>query len=256
MTNTVTQSADTDVTDTDVAAERVRRQRRLVAAFRLFGRYGFDLGVAGHITARDPERPDHFWVNPLAVPFTRMKVSDLLLLNHEGEVLHGDRPVNHSAFIIHSRIHAARPDVVSVAHAHTTYGTAWAAMARPLDPISQNACVFFEDHVLYDDYDGPVMAAQEGEKIADRLGGAKAAILRNHGLLTVGRSVDEAAWWFIAMDRACQVQLIAEAAGTPTLIDPETARAAREISGRASSGELGFQPLFDLITAEPSDMWL
>jgi ribulose-5-phosphate 4-epimerase/fuculose-1-phosphate aldolase len=240
---------------TDFAAERLHRQQRLVAAFRLFGRFGFDLGVAGHITARDPEFPDRFWVNPLAVHFSLMRVEDLLLLDHEGVVLHGDRPVNHSAFIIHSRIHAARPDVVSVAHAHSTYGTAWAAMARPLDPISQNACVFFEDHVLYDSYDGPVMAEQEGRRIAEQLGGAKAAILRNHGLLTVGRSVDEAAFWFVAMERACQVQLIAEAAGTPALIDPETARGAKRISGRAASGELGFRPLYDWIRAEEPDMF-
>src|SRR5271168_2366670 len=100
-----------------VADERRHRKERLAAAYRLFARYGFDEGVAGHITARDPERLDHFWVNPFGMPFGHIRVSDLILVNHEGEVVEGDMPVNGAAFAIHSQIHAARPDVVAAAHA-------------------------------------------------------------------------------------------------------------------------------------------
>ncbi|HLO88706.1 MAG TPA: class II aldolase/adducin family protein, partial [Nostocaceae cyanobacterium] len=122
-------------TFTSIAEERLHRQQRLAAAFRLFSRFGFDEGVAGHITARDPEYPNQFWVNPFGMHFGLIKVSDLILVNHEGEVILGDRPVNRAAFAIHSQIHAARPDVVAAAHAHSLYGKSWSSLGRLLDPL-------------------------------------------------------------------------------------------------------------------------
>ncbi|MBW4683352.1 MAG: class II aldolase/adducin family protein [Microcoleus vaginatus WJT46-NPBG5] len=179
--------------------ERRHWQERLAGAFRLFARYGFDEGVAGHITVRDPEFEDHFWVNPFGMYFGHIRVSDLLLVNHRGEVVKGSRPVNAAAFAIHSQIHAARPDVVAAAHAHSMYGKTWSTLGRLLDPLTQDACGFYEDHALFDDYTDVVLELGEGKRIADVLGNKKAVILRNHGLLTVGHSVDEAAWWFIKM---------------------------------------------------------
>lgn len=185
------------------ADERLHRKQRLAAAFRLFARYGFDEGVAGHITARDPGDPDSFWVNPFGVYFGHIRVSDLILVNGSGEILAGDHPVNAAAFAIHSQIHAARPEAIAAAHAHSIYGKTWSTLGRPLDPLTQDACSFFNDHVVFDDYTGVVLDPREGQRIGQTLGTAKAAILRNHGLLTVGHSVDEAAWWFIAMERCC-----------------------------------------------------
>ena len=105
-------------------------------------------------------------------------------------------------------------------------------VARPtLDPITQDVCAFYDDHAVFDDYTGVVVDLEEGKRIAHALGDSKAAILRNHGLLTVGRSVDEAVWWFITMERSCQAQLLAEAAGTPVPIAPEMARLAAEQVG-------------------------
>src|SRR5213078_2007931 len=124
---------------------------------------------------------------------------------------------------IHSQVHAARPDVVAAAHAHSVHGKSWSSLRRPLDPLTQDACAFYGDHAVFADYTGVVLDHEEGARIADALGGNKAAILANHGLLTVGQSVDEAAWWFITMERSCQAQLLAEAAGTPVLIDRENA---------------------------------
>src|SRR4051794_736041 len=204
--------------------ERLHRKQRLAAAFRLFASYGFDEGVAGHITARDPEHPDHFWVNPLGVHFAQIQVSDLIKVDADGEVVEGRLPVNQAAFAIHSQVHAARPDIISAAHAHSMYGKTWSAFGELLDPITQDACAFYDDHALFDDYAGIVLEVEEGHRIAQALGPHKGVILRNHGLLTAGQSVDEAAWWFIAMERACQSQLIARAAGTPKLIDPGQAR--------------------------------
>ncbi|MGA7952963.1 MAG: class II aldolase/adducin family protein [Gloeobacterales cyanobacterium] len=201
-----------------VEDERRHRQERLAAAFRLFARYGFNEGIAGHITVRDPEFPDCFWVNPIGLYFGHIRVSDLLLVNHKGEVVKGNRPVNTAAFAIHSQIHQARPDVNAAAHAHSLYGKAWSTLGRLLDPLTQDACAFYEDQALFNDYTGVVLDTQEGKRIAATLGASKAVILRNHGLLTVGHSVDEAAWWFVTMDRSCQAQLMAEAAGKPVLI--------------------------------------
>jgi ribulose-5-phosphate 4-epimerase/fuculose-1-phosphate aldolase len=235
-----------------VEEERQHRKERLAAAFRLFGRFGFDEGVAGHITARDPERLDHFWVNPFGMNFKLITTSDLLLVDHEGTVVEGDWPVNGAAFAIHSQVHQARPDVVSAAHAHSLNGKAWSSLHRLLDPISQDACTFYEDHSLFDDFTGVVYDLEEGKRIAHALGEHKAVILSNHGLLTVGQTVDEAAWWFITMERTCQAQLLAEAAGTPKLIDRETAILTRGQVGDPLAGWLSFQPLYEwIVRAEP-----
>jgi ribulose-5-phosphate 4-epimerase/fuculose-1-phosphate aldolase len=236
-----------------VEDERRYRKQRLAAAFRIFGAYGFDEGTAGHITARDPELLDHFWVNPLGMNFTHIRVKDLLLVNEQGDVVHGTWPLNQAAFVIHSQIHAARPDVVAAAHSHSPCGRAWSTLRRPLDPLTQDACAFYGDHALFDDYTGAVLEIEEGKRIAEALGDCKAAILANHGLLTVGRSVDEAAWWFVTMERTCQVQLLAEAAGTPVLIDAEQAEKTSRQVGSPLSGWTQFQPLYDWIVSVQPD---
>lgn len=233
------------------------QKSQLAAAFRVFGKLGFDLGVAGHITIRDEADGNLFWVNPLAKPFSKMSASDLLQVDHDGRIVSGTGVINHSAFVIHAHIHAERPDVNAVAHAHSTYGVAWASLGRMLPAANQNACVFFEDHILFNEYFGPVLTEDEGARIASALrsSGAKAAILQNHGILTVGRSVAEAAWWFIAFERACQVQLLAEASNSaPVLVSRDVALDARRVSGGPVSGELGFQPLLEAILHEQPEL--
>ena len=237
-----------------VEEERQHRKVRLAAAFRLFSRFGFDEGVAGHITARDPERLDHFWVNPLGMHFGHVRASDLCLVNHQGEVVEGDALINQAAFVIHSQVHAARPDVVAAAHAHSVYGKAWSALGRKLDPITQDVCAFYQDHEVFNDYTGVVLDIEEGKRLAHALGEHKALILRNHGLLTVGHSVDEAAWWFITMERSCQAQLLAEAAGTPVLINDEMAALTAGQVGSHGGGWFSFQPLFARILKEQPDL--
>ncbi|MEI8000871.1 MAG: class II aldolase/adducin family protein [Actinomycetes bacterium] len=238
-----------------VAEERLHRKQRLAAGFRLFGRFGFDEGVAGHITARDPEHLDHFWVNPMGVNFSHIRVCDLILVNHEGEIVEGNGILNRAAFAIHSQVHAVRPDVVAAAHSHSLHGKAWSALGRLLDPLTQDACAFYGDHGLYDDFTGVVLDLEEGKRIGHALGGGKAVILRNHGLLTVGHSVEEAVWWFITMERSCQAQLLAEAAGTPILIDDEMAAVTARQVGSPLSGYFSFSPLYDKIIREQPDLF-
>jgi ribulose-5-phosphate 4-epimerase/fuculose-1-phosphate aldolase len=117
-----------------IEEERLHRKQRLAAAFRLWAKLGYDEGPAGHITARDPELSDHFWVNPFGKHFSLISVSDLLLVNHHGEVVEGNDIVNRAAFAIHSQIHAARPDVNAAAHCHSMHGKAWSSLGRLLDP--------------------------------------------------------------------------------------------------------------------------
>jgi ribulose-5-phosphate 4-epimerase/fuculose-1-phosphate aldolase len=238
-----------------VEEERLHRKQRLAAAFRMFSKCGFDEGVAGHITARDPELTDHFWVNPFGMHFGQIRVSDLILVNDKGDVVEGGRPVNAAAFAIHSQVHRARPDVVAAAHAHSLYGKSWSSLGRLLDPITQDACAFYGDHALFDDYTGVVLDTEEGRRISGALGTRKAVILRNHGLLTVGESVDEAAWWFLTMERSCQAQLLAEAAGAPVLIDEAAAELTASQVGSRIAGWFSFQPIWDRITREQPDLF-
>jgi ribulose-5-phosphate 4-epimerase/fuculose-1-phosphate aldolase len=235
--------------------ERTYRKQHLAAAFRLFSKFGFSEGIAGHITARDPEWSDHFWVNPYGMHFGQIRVSDLLLVNEKGEVIEGERPVNVAAFAIHSSVHMARPDTISAAHAHSLHGKAWSSLGRLLDPLTQDACIFYNTHSLFDDYTGPVYDVEEGKRLAHALGGNKAVILRNHGLLTVGQTVDEAAWLFITMERTAQVQLLAEAAGTPILINNDVATLTENQIGTHDAGWFSFQPLFDRISKEEPELF-
>ena len=239
----------------NVEDERKHRKQRLAAGFRLFSKFGFDEGVAGHITARDPERLDHFWVNPFGMHFGRIRASDLILVNDHGEVVEGSWPVNKAAFAIHSRVHAARPDCVAAAHSHSMYGKTWATLGRLLDPLTQDSCAFYDDHALFADFTGIVYDTSEGDRIAGTLGNRKAVILQNHGLLTVGQTVDEAVWWFITMERTCQSQLLAEAAGRPVLITRESATLTRGQLGTPPAGWFQAQPLFDRIAREQPDLF-
>ncbi|RST77181.1 class II aldolase/adducin family protein [Siminovitchia acidinfaciens] len=236
-----------------IEEERIHRKERLAASFRLFSKFGFDNGVAGHITVRDPEYHDHFWVNPYRMHFSQIRVSDLVLVNHQGEVVEGNHEVNKAAFVIHSAVHKGRPDAVAAAHAHSTYGQIWSTTGKLLEPLTQDSCAFYKDHSLFDDYTGVVYEKSEGERIADALGKNKAAILRNHGLLTVGQSVEEAAWWFILMERSCREHVFAHAIGNPIKIDEKYAKITVEQEGTPAAGKSMFQPLWDRIVAEQPD---
>ncbi|GAA2663968.1 class II aldolase/adducin family protein [Streptomyces lunalinharesii] len=242
-------------THAGVEEERRHRKERLVAALRLFGRYGFEEGVSGHVTVRDPEFADCFWVNPFGVSFALMTVSDLVLVNGDGKVVEGRHHVNQAAFTLHAQVHRARPDVVAAAHSHSTYGRALAALGELLDPITQDVCAFYEDHALYDAYTGVVVDEEEGRRIAAALGPHKAVILRNHGLLTVGDSVDAAAWWFLTMERCCQVQLAAKAAGKPVLISHQDAVRTREQLGTDLVAWINYQSLYQQIARSEPEMF-
>ena len=236
-----------------IEEERQHRKTRLAASYRIFAQKGYDHSLAGHITARDPEFADRFWVAPIGPWFGHIRVSDLVLVDHHGNILAGEGPINQAGFAIHSAIHKARPDVVSAAHSHSTHGKAWSALGRLLDPISQDSCFFYEQHVLFEDFTGIVLDTSEGERIAAALGDKRAAILKNHGILTVGKSVESAIAGYVAFENACQTQLLAEAAGTVKPIGHEIARHTAQQTFGGDPGAHGFRPLWDRVLHEQPD---
>jgi ribulose-5-phosphate 4-epimerase/fuculose-1-phosphate aldolase len=241
-----------------VEDERKHRKQRLAAACRVLSECGYEYGFAGHLTVRDPEHPGLYWTNPFALSFRQVRVSDLLLVDHEGVVVEGNRAVNRAGYVLHAAIHEANPDVVASVHAHTVHGMAWAALGRPLDPITQTACGFYEDQALITAEAGSVVLDRDaGRRVAEAFGRAKIAIHQNHGLFSVGReSVDEAVWWFIAADRACRIQLLAEATGRPLhLVAPEAARHSRRHLATPFMAWLHFQPMFDDIAARQPELF-
>lgn len=237
-----------------VTDERRHRKQRLTAALRLFGKYGYGEGVSGHISVRDPEDTDRFWVNPFGVSFSRVKVRDLILVDAEGRVVEGHHRVNPSAFVIHSAIHRAGPGATAAAHGHTPHSRALGALGRLLEPLDQESAAFYQDQVLYSDYEGPSISLAQGEDIAARLGDRRAILLRHHGLITVGGSVDEAVHWFFTYEAAAHVQLLAAAAGQPEPMSHEQALAARDGFGDRQLGWFSFQLLWDEIVHEQPDL--
>ena len=143
--------------------------------------------------------------------------------------------LNTAAYMIHHAIHTARPDVIAAAHSHSIYGRAYCALGKPLDTITQDSCAFHDDHVVYENFNGVVLAEEEGKNIAQCLGNKKAALLQNHGLLTVGHTVEEAVFWFVSMEKCCHAQLMADAAaagkgGSTIKIGDDDARFTYQVS--------------------------
>ena len=160
---------------------------------------------------------------------------DLILVDHSGNVVYGTKPVNRAAFVIHAAVHSARPDVVAAAHAHSPYGKSFSSLGIPLAPLTQDACIFYKDHHVISEQGGAVVFDIEaGKELASKFPDGKAAIHQNHGLFTVGETVDEAAFWFISMERSCQAQLMAMAAGDPIEINDEYLPLIRERVAQAS----------------------
>ncbi len=240
------------------AEHRQHLKERLAGACRAFALQGFDYGFAGHLTIRDPEYPSYYWTNPMAVHFSQVKVSNLILADHEGRVIEGRHAINRAGFVLHAAVHEAHPDILAMCHAHTVYGTAFASLGKELLPITQDAAAFYEDHVVIREEAGQVaVEVKGGHKVAAAFAGVKAAIHQNHGLLTASRhSIESAAFWFIALERCCQQQLLIDATGiAPRLVTPERARYSREHVGSEYIGWLHFQPIWEQLVQTQPDLF-
>ncbi|KAI0206500.1 class II aldolase and Adducin domain-containing protein [Astrocystis sublimbata] len=241
----------------DPLDERQYLKQRLALAFRLFAKKGYDEGVAGHITVRDPVETDTFWVNPFGVAWPLLRASDLIRVNHSGEVVDGGsvRLLNVAAYMIHSAVHSARPDIQAVAHSHSIYGRAFSTLGRNLEITTQDTCAFYNDIALYDTFGGIVLGPEEGHHIAEALGPKKAAILSNHGLLTVGTSIESCVYWFTSLENCCHAQLLADAAaagrgGETVKVAEEEAAFTYKTVGSEQAGWFSAKPAFDMMEHE------
>lgn len=199
---------------TQFSPEDYAVRRDLAACYRLAHHFKMSDVIATHISARLPGEGERILINPFGSLFHEVTASSLVEVTLEGEVLSPDGIINPAGYLIHSTIHAARPDVVCVMHTHTVAGIAVSAQQNGLLPISQQALVI-GDQVTYHDYEGVALLDAERETLVRDLGDKSIMILRNHGLLTTGRSVAEAFWRMLMTQRACEIQIAAMAGGTP-----------------------------------------
>ena len=194
-----------------VAEERAHRKRMCAVGYRIFAAHRWGQLGDGHISARDPELTDHFWLLDWGVPFGEATVDRLVLVGPDGAVKDGDGnptgAVNTAGYNIHAPLLAARLDVVSAAHTHTQFGTPWSANVELFRALSQESCAFVFDQALFDDEEVEVLTYDGGKRIAAALDDRKLAILRNHGLLTVGPTVEDAVAWFVMAERVAEVHV-------------------------------------------------
>jgi ribulose-5-phosphate 4-epimerase/fuculose-1-phosphate aldolase len=232
-----------------VEQERERRKIEVALGYRLLAANKWGDAGDGHISARDPERRDCFWLLRYGPSYHQAHVRDLVLVGPDGELVLGEGIINVAAYYIHHPILAARPDAVSATHVHTGWGTPFSAQVRKFQPITQESCVFFEDHALFDDEEVQVQSVDAGKRIADALGQTRAIILRNHGLLTVGDSVAEAVGSFVQMERVAEAHLKARDA---VPISPEAARFAKADLVRYGAGRVAFAAMVARHIGDPS----
>jgi ribulose-5-phosphate 4-epimerase/fuculose-1-phosphate aldolase len=233
--------------------ERAHRRRMCALGYRIFGALRWGQLGDGHVSARDPILTDHFWLLDWGVPFHRATVDQLVLVGPDGRVVDADGnltgAVNTAGYNIHAPLLAARPDVVSAAHTHTQFGTPWSANVRPFRALSQESCAFVFDQALFDDEEVEVLSYDGGKRIATALGAAKCCILRNHGLLTVGGSVEEAVGWFVMAERVAEVHV---KASEGTAISDEAAAVAAATLAPAPTGWRIFQWLLRSVVDDPT----
>lgn len=189
----------------------------LAAAFRLADRFGWSQLVWNHITARCPDNPNHFLINPMGIRWDEMTASLLVKVDVEGntiEVLDGDGLVPKAGFVIHSGVFEARPDVNAIVHTHTNDGVAVSALKDGLQPLCMEA-LFFYNNMGYHPFEGTSMDNDERTRLAISLGSYKAMIMQNHAPLTVGGSVGEAFVLMYWLQRACEIQMKVLASNMP-----------------------------------------
>ena len=209
--------------------ERAHRKRVCAIGYRIFAANRWGQLGDGHISARDPELTDHFWLLDWGIPFGQATVDGLVLVGPDGTVKDADGnptgAVNTAGYNIHAPLLAARPDVISAAHTHTQFGTPWSANVEPFRALSQESCAFVFDQALFDDEEVEVLTYDGGKRIGAALGDSKLVILRNHGVLTVGRTVESAVGWFVMAERVAEVHVKAPEGAA---ISDEAARVAAD----------------------------
>ncbi|KAK4704378.1 hypothetical protein P7C70_g1836, partial [Phenoliferia sp. Uapishka_3] len=265
----------------DLLAKRQWIKEHMAGAFQFWGKLGYGEGVSGHITVRDPIKRDHYWMNPFAVHFSSITVSKLVLVGPDGYVAPegAQLPINTAD----SAIHHARPTIQAAAHCHSLHGKAWSVFGKKIDILTQDSCLFYDNQAVYESFGGIALAAEEGANIAKALGPKvrpsnagyypqgsraltqhlqnKACILQNHGLLTLGDTVDECAYLFSALENQCKAQLLVSAALADArlekrVIEDEDARFTADTIQFWENTYINFQPEYELLVEEKGEKFL
>jgi len=227
--------------DCGVTAQEWALRGRLASAYHVVEHLGWTESIYGHITLKVPGPERHFLINPYGLRYDEVTAENLVKIDLDGQPVGPvSHPVNVAGYVIHSAVHEARPDLACVFHTHTTAGMAVAAQADGLLPISIHASGFF-DRIGYHDYEGPSLDDNEKSRLINSLGEHKVLILKNHGLLAAGTTLEEAFIVMFRLQRACEIQVAAQAGGGKLVIpDAATCRAAAEMVDRFLSGNEGF----------------
>lgn len=204
-----------------VSAEEWQLRVDLAACYRLVALHGWSDLVFTHISARVPGPEHHFLINPYGLMFDEITASSLIKVDQDcNKLITSPYPVNPAGFVIHSAVHAARPDIQCVLHTHTRAGIAVSAQKNGVLPISQQS-TFVLASLAYHDYEGVAFRDEEKPRLQADMGEANFLMLRNHGLLTVGKTIADAFLSMYTFENACQIQIAAQAGGGElTHVDP------------------------------------
>lgn len=196
-----------------IDAETLRLRRELAACYRLVHHFRMSDLLASHISARVPGREGRLLINQFGLLFNEVSASNLVEIDHDGTVFEpAGAIINPAGLLIHSAVHAARPELGCVIHVHSAAGVAVSAQEDGLLPISQQALVVM-DRLAYHDYEGVALLEDEKARLQADLGDARVMILRNHGLLAVGETIGEAFFWLYTLQKACEIQVLAQSGG-------------------------------------------
>lgn len=235
----------------DPLAERKWVLEHAAGAFRVFARMGYCEGEAGHISVRDPVDPQTFFINPLGVHFAMIMPSDLVHVGADGSILPdgSQAPINAAGYSIHLALLKARPDINAACHTHSIHGRSFSTFGRPLEMLNQDACIFYNNQAVYTNFGGVAIEGEEGLEIAEAARGTRNVILQNHGLLTMGKTVDEAAYMFTLMENSCHAQLMADAAAASGIekkyISDDVAAYSAFVTNDSETMYGSFQPEFN-----------
>jgi len=234
----------------DYAREEARLRRELAAVYRLVAHFKMTDLIFNHISVRLPGPEHRFLLNPYGLLYEEITASNLVIVGLDGQLItEGPWRVNPAGFVIHSAIHASRADALCVLHTHTKAGCAVAAQQQGLLPLNQMSLEFY-DRVAYHDYEGIALNSEEKKRLVADLGDKPVMILRNHGLLTVGKTPGQAFLRMFYLERACQIQVDAMAGGAPLVVPPPEVceHTARQFAGTASDDDF-------TVTDSPSLAW-
>ncbi|GAA4342801.1 class II aldolase/adducin family protein [Pigmentiphaga soli] len=215
---------------------------KLAACYRLIDLYGMTDMIYNHASARVPGPDHHFLINPFGLRYAEITASSLLKVDIDGREIYNpwrSYGINNAGYVIHSAIHRALPAVECIIHTHTPHGMAVSSLECGLLPLTQTAMRFGK--VAYHDYEGVVLDLEEQGRLIANLGDAEVMILRNHGLLAVGASVEQAFNNIYRLERSCHTQLLAMSAGSP-LVRPKpevVRRTNQQLSLQPSAGKPG-----------------